>query len=140
MAKYAALRVGEYYLYDPLQDLNPYLRGYRLVGSHYEPLPLHATGTGYYSEHLGTTLQVIGSWLRVIDPESGEPLLIPTELAAARREAEERAARQAEAARRATEHAQREAGRADREAGARRDAEAALAEALAELARLRGER
>src|SRR6185312_4303592 len=48
MAKYAALNVEEYYVYDPLQDLNPYLRGYRLVGSHYEPLPLNSTGTGYY--------------------------------------------------------------------------------------------
>ncbi len=146
MAKYARLGVGEYYLYDPLQDLNPYLRGYKLVGSHYEPLPFSATATGFYSELLGATLQVIGGWLRVIDPETGNPVLIPAELAAARREAEEQAERQAELAHRASELARREAeragreaARADREASARLEAEAALHEALAELARLRGE-
>ena len=146
MAKYAALGVGEYYLYDPLQDLNPYLRGYRLVGTQYEPLPLLSVATGFYSEHLDATLRVIDGWLRVMDPDTGKPLLIPNELAAARREAEEQAERQAEAARRATalaeheaERAAREAERADREAIARQDAEAALREALAELARLRGE-
>jgi hypothetical protein len=38
--------------------------------------------------------------LRVIDPVSGDPLLIPADLAAARREAEERAVYQTERARR----------------------------------------
>jgi Uma2 family endonuclease len=146
MAKYALLRVEEYYLYDPLQDLNPYLRGYRLVGAHYQPIPSQATVLGYFSERLGTTLQVVNGWLRVIDPKTGNPLLIPNELAAARREAEEQTERQAELARQATERARRESERAqqeteraDREAGARQEAEAALREALAELARLRGE-
>jgi Uma2 family endonuclease len=153
MAKYALLGVEEYYLYDPLQDLNPYLRGYRLVGAHYRPIPPHTTGIGYFSERLGTTLQVINGWLRVIDPKTGNPLLIPDELAAARQEAEEQAERQAELAHRAaeraqqeterarreSERAQQETERADREAGARQEAEVALQEALAELARLRGE-
>jgi len=145
MAKYAALGVKEYYLYDPLKDLNPYLRGFKLVSGHYEPLAQLSGSMGYRSPMLGTTLRVIGNWLRVIDPESGEPLLIPAELAAARREAEERAAYQTERARHESERAigeaqraHREAQRADREALARQDAEAALREALAELARLRG--
>lgn len=145
MAKYAALGVKEYYLYDPLKDLSPYLRGFKLVNDHYEPLPQLSDGMGYRSPMLGTTLRVIGDWLRVIDPVSGEPLLIPAELAAARREAEERAAYQTERARRESERASgeaqrahQEAQRADREALARQDAEAALREALAELARLRG--
>ncbi|MGH2345007.1 MAG: Uma2 family endonuclease [Chloroflexota bacterium] len=152
MAKYAALGVKEYYLYDPLKDLSPYLRGFKLVSGHYEPLVQLSDGMGYRSPMLGTTLRVRGDWLRVIDPESGEPLLIPAELAAAHREAEERAAYQTERARRESERAQSEAQRAqseaqrayseaeraDREALARQDAEAALREALAELARLRG--
>jgi Uma2 family endonuclease len=145
MAKYVALGVKEYYLYDPLKDLRPYLRGYSLISGHYEPLTQLTDGMGYRSPILGTELRVIGDWLRVIDPVSGEPLLIPAELAAARREAEERAAHQTERARRESERAHREAQRAyseaqraDREAHARQGAEAALQEALAELARLRG--
>ncbi len=108
MRLYARLGVGEYYLYDPQRNNRPPLAGYRLVHGQYEPMPRLVGVEGYHSEALGTELRVIGPWLRVIDPVSGAPVLIPAELEAARDHAE--AARdQAEAARAASDAALRQA-------------------------------
>jgi hypothetical protein len=108
MRLYARLGVGEYYLYDPQHQVQPYIQAFRLVDGAYVPtLPL-ANG-GYYSELLGTELRVIGRWLRVIDPATGAPIPVPDELDELLHE----------------------------EAQARQQAEDALREALAELARLR---
>ncbi len=157
MRLYARLGVGEYYLYDPQHQVQPYLQAFRLVDGAYIPM-LPLTNGGYYSELLGTELRVIGRWLRVIDPATGMPLPIPAELemrarqeeqarqqAEARAEQEERAreqaeahAEQAEARAEQEEQARKQAeARAQQEAQARQEAEAALREALAELARLR---
>ncbi len=144
MRLYARLGVSEYYLYDPQRNNRPPLAGYRLVDGQYEPMTRLVGVEGYRSEALGTELRVIGPWLRIIDPATGAPLLIPAELATARDEAE--AARdEAESARDEAESARSTAEtRADGEAIARREAESAkqatdavLRQALEEVARLR---
>jgi Uma2 family endonuclease len=123
MRLYARLGVGEYYLYDPQRNNRPPLAGYRLVHGQYEPLPCLVGVEGYRSQMLGTELRVIGPWLRVIDPVSGAPVLIPAELEAARDQAQ--AARdQAQAAR-------------DQAEASRAASDAALRQALEEVARLR---
>jgi Uma2 family endonuclease len=128
---YARLGVRELYLYDPEHDVQPYFRGFRLVVGELVELP-PPVDDAYYSPLLGAELRVIGPWLRVINPATGEPMPIPDEIEAARKLAEERE-RQAEEREQAAEE------RRQREAAARQAAEAALRQALAELARLRGE-
>ncbi len=118
---YELLGVQEYFLFDPLGEyLRPPLIAFRLTPEGYrqvkeEPL---------VSQVLGLELRVEGSFLRLVDPRTGERLLTPLEAQEARRQAE-RARRQAE--RRAAE-----------EAEARRRAEEELERLRAELARLKG--
>src|SRR6185437_5718709 len=88
MRLYAQLGVSEYYLYDPQRNNQPPLAGYRLVEGVYQPMTRLGGVEGYKSEVLGAELQVIGSWLRIIDPSSGVPIPIPAELQAARAKAE----------------------------------------------------
>jgi Uma2 family endonuclease len=135
---YARLGVRELYLYDPLQEVQTFFQGYRLIDGDLAELPPPVNGA-YFSAVLGAELRVIGPWLRVIDPVSGEPLPTVEELdEVLQREA---AARKAEAAaRRAAEEREQQAEAAHTAAEQQREAaEAALREALAELARLRGE-
>ena len=127
------------------------LRAYRRVGDRLVAQPLlPGSGPAVHSPALGTELRVVGRWLRLIDPASGEPIPVPEEdhegrqAAEARAEREERARREEDAQLAAEEQARREAAarvvaEAQREAAARYDAESALAAALAELARLCGE-
>ncbi|HXT34120.1 MAG TPA: Uma2 family endonuclease [Chloroflexota bacterium] len=158
MRLYAQLGVSEYYLYDPQRNNQPPLAGYQLVDGTYQPMTRLVGVEGYFSEVLGTELRVIQGWLRVIDPATGKPLLVPSELEAVRARAEaareqaEAARDQAEAARKAAEErAEYEAVahhtaelRAANEAAARQAAEAArqateaaLRQAMEEIARLR---
>jgi Uma2 family endonuclease len=110
-AVYAMLGVREYFLYDPLGEyLRPPLQGYRLHEGEYQRL-LSAGEEGLTSQVLGLDLRVEAGRLRVVDPATGEHLLTPAELQAARRT----------------------------EATARRAAEVRAAEAEAELERLRAE-
>jgi len=110
-AVYAMLGVCEYFLYDPLGEyLRPPLQGYRLHEGEYQRL-LSAGEEGLTSQVLGLDLRVEAGRLRVVDPATGEHLLTPAELQAARRA----------------------------EATARRAAEVRAAEAEAELERLRAE-
>jgi Uma2 family endonuclease len=128
---YARLGVQELYLYDPLQQVQPFFQGYRLVNGELMALP-PPVNNAYYSPLLGTELRVIGQWLRVIDPATGAPLRIPEE--------SEEALQQEIIARHAAEERERQAEeREQQEIIARLAAEEALRQALAELARLRGE-
>ena len=148
---YAALGVREYLQYDPTGDyLSPPLKGWRLVGDHYEALPTQAlNGTlVVVSEVLGleARAELIRREFRFYDPKTGQRLLSRKESergrlaaearaaqeAAARREAEERAAQEAAARREAEE-------RAAQEAAARREAEERAAALAAEMERLRAE-
>jgi Uma2 family endonuclease len=129
---YARLGVQEYYLFDPLGEyLRPRFQGFVLREERYEPLPLDEEGA-LWSAALGIRQYVEGDKLRLVDAETGEPLLRPSELAAARREAEERARAEAEARR-----VEVKARRAAEERASLYEAE--LARVRAELAALRGE-
>ena len=110
-AVYAMLGVREYFVYDPLGEyLRPPLQGYRLHEGEYERLT-PAGEEGLTSQVLGLELRVEAGRLRVVDPATGERLLTPAELHAARRA----------------------------EATARRAAEVRASEVEAELERLRAE-
>jgi len=123
-AVYAMLGVQEYFVYDPLGEyLRPPLQGYRLHKGEYQRL-LSAGEEGLTSQVLGLELRVEAGHLRVVDPATGERLLTPAELHAARR---------AEATARRAEATARQA--AEVRAAA---AEAELERLRAELARLRG--
>jgi Uma2 family endonuclease len=128
---YARLGAHEYYIYDPAQELQPPLRAYHRVGSRLVEQAL-LPGQAIYSPLLGTELRVVGRWLRLIDPQTGES--IPTAEEEHDALLEERAALLEERARaEMAEHAAlSSATRAE-------TAERALREALAELARLRGQ-
>ena len=117
-AVYAMLGGQEYFVYDPLGEyLWPPLQGYRRHEGEYQRMP-SAGEEGVSSSVLGLELRVEAGRLRVVDSATGEPLLTPAELQAARRA--ETTARQAEAT-------------------ARRAAEVRVAEVEAELERLRAE-
>jgi len=123
-AVYAMLGVREYFVYDPLGEyLRPPLQGYRLHEGEYQRL-LPAGEEGLTSQVLGLELRVEAGHLRVVDPATGERLLTPAELHAARR---------AKATARRAEATARQA--AEVRAAA---AEAELERLRAELARLRG--
>src|SRR5207244_4195625 len=92
---YAMLGVREYFLYDPLGEyLRPPLQGYRLHEGEYQRL-LPAGEEGLTSQVLGLELRVEAGRQRVVAPTTGERLLTPAELQAARR-AEATARRAAE--------------------------------------------
>jgi Uma2 family endonuclease len=94
-AVYAMLGVREYFVYDPLGEyLRPPLQGYRLHEGEYQRLP-PAGEEGLASQVLGLELRVEAGRLRVVDPATGERLLTPAEVYAARR-AETTASRVAE--------------------------------------------
>lgn len=102
-AIYERLGVEEYFLFDPLGDyLKPPLQGYRLVEGRYRPIPVDPDGS-LRSLTTGLILRPeADSRLRMVDAETGEPVLSDTELEDTRRAAEERADREA-AARQALE-------------------------------------
>ena len=109
---YRQLGVEEYWQYDPTGDyLEPRLKGARLTGHAYQPIPTTdgSGGIHFASRRLGLELQLAGDALRFFDPARAEYLVT----------ADEQQAR----ADRETERANREADRADREADR---AEAAL--------------
>jgi Uma2 family endonuclease len=94
-AVYAMLGVGEYFVYDPLGEyLRPPLQGYRLHEGEYQRMR-PAGEEGLTSQVLGLELRVEAGRLRVVDPATGERLLTPAEVYAARR-AEATASRVAE--------------------------------------------
>ena len=79
LQQYAALGAQEYYIFDPAARMIPAFKGHRLMGSGYVALPVEAFG-GIASPLLGVELRPVDSWLRVIDPASGDLVPIPSEL------------------------------------------------------------
>jgi Uma2 family endonuclease len=87
-ALYAELGVGEYFIYDPLEEyLRPPLQGYRLERHEYESMRLDAEGK-LHSAVLGLDLQIVQGDLRLIDPRTGRLLSTPGEAFEAAREAQ----------------------------------------------------
>ena len=71
------LRVREYVLFDPLKEKHaPPLRGFRLVGDEYLPIPL--VDGRLPCESLGLHLQIEGQTLRLFDPLVGQ--IVPNRL------------------------------------------------------------
>ena len=141
LRKYGELGAREYYIYDPLHKLVPSLRAYRYESGW--PVALPVADGRVVSPLLGAELRVVGTYLRVVDPRTGEPMLMTAEERQARIAAELDAATERRARRTAEARAAAAEARADGEAAARRAAEAlaqqtalALQEALARLARL----
>jgi len=90
---YARLGVEEYFLHDPLGEyLRPSLQGFRLEDGKYLPIPTAVDGS-LVSRLTGLTLRREGEGLRLMDTQSGEPLLKPNEAYGALEK--ERAAREA---------------------------------------------
>ena len=137
MRLYAQLGVSEYYLYDPQRNNQPPLAGYRLGEGAYQPMTRLVGVEGYKSEVLGTEPRVVDGWLRVIDPATGAPLLVPSKLESARARAEERAEYEAAAHHTAEQRAANEAAARQAAEDARQATEAAWRQALEEIARLR---
>lgn len=93
-ALYARLGVPEYFLYDPLGEyLTPPLQGFQLKAGAYVPMR-RSTDSSLKSAALGMKLVLEGGRIRLIDRATGEPMLRPEELAAAREKAEERATKE----------------------------------------------
>ena len=110
-ALYAMLGVHEYFMFDPLAEyLKPPLQGFRLVGEEFIAIDQAEDGA-LISQELGLRISRDSTYLRLIDMTTGQPLLRPSELDAARRA----------------------------EAEARRAAEEEVERLRAELAHLRGE-
>ena len=122
---YASMGVREYFLYDPVGGrLVPRLQGNVLEGGGYRALRagrMDSGASGVWSEVLGLWAYLKGEdeELRWYDPAAGEELETPVEVHAAR-EAEAAARKEAEA-------------RAAEEAAARKEAEARAAEEAAAL-------
>jgi hypothetical protein len=93
---YEELGVGEYFLFDPLNEfLRPSLQGFRLVDGYYMPLVPEQVAPGRWqidSEMLGLTLRTEGDNLRLLNPGTGQNLLSRSEEGEARRQAEEKLA------------------------------------------------
>jgi Uma2 family endonuclease len=131
-----ALKVREYFLFDPLEEyLEPSLQGFRLAKGRYKPIAIQAGRLP--SEVLGLHLKRDDIDLRLYNPRTGHWLQTPVELAeelratkAARRK--ERAARRKEEAARRAEEAARKA-----EATARRKAESEVEQLRLEIEILR---
>lgn len=81
-AIYERLGVEEYFLFDPLGDyLKPPLQGYRLVEGRYRPVPAEPDGS-LRSLVTGLILRPeADSRLRLVDAETGEPILTDSEIA-----------------------------------------------------------
>jgi len=128
LRKYGGLGAREYYIYDPLHKLVPSLRAYRYESGW--PVALPVADGRVVSPLLGAELRVVGTYLRVVDPRTGEPMLMTEEERRARiaaemdAAAERRARREAEAwAREAEARAYKAGLRADEEAQARQTAQ-----------------
>jgi Uma2 family endonuclease len=139
---YAFLEVREYWQYDPTGDyLKPPLKGFRLVGENYEPLPAGIAEGGklvIHSEVLGLAMRLENDQLRFYDPVTGQKLLSYQEVEQACQQAEQ-ARQQAEQARQQAEQAHQETEeRLRQETAARQALEVRLAKLEAQLQRQEG--
>ena len=115
------LKVREYYIYDPLHQIQPHFIGFRLVDGVYQEIGF--VNKRLPSEVLNLELGEHDGTLRIYDPTIEQWLAPPEERA---EQAEERAEQAEE--------------RAEQEVLARQHAEAELAKALATLERLQTEK
>lgn len=103
---YERIGVEEYILFDPSgESLRPRLQEYRLQGGRYQTVRLEEDGS-LLSQATGLRLRPEGQRLRLVDVGTGEPVLWPEEVEAARRAAEAEAAEKALALRAAEERIQ----------------------------------
>lgn len=97
---YRQLGIQEYFLFDPREEyLHPSLQGFRLSqgpGSEYLPVSAEADGS-LVSPRLGIRFRREGEGLRLSDLRTGETYLSSLEKSIARRQADERAEREAQA-------------------------------------------
>jgi Uma2 family endonuclease len=76
--KYEQLQVPEYFLFDTSgEDLHPPLQGHRLENGIYQPIPMNEQGEVVCS--MGFSLRSENGFLRMIETETGEPILLPEE-------------------------------------------------------------
>lgn len=140
---YERMGVREYWILDPVDAYvdPPPLKGFRLIGDHYEPIaPIPGGGLAYASEVLGLELRLADGVFRIRDPVTGEDLRGPVELKEAL-EAETTARGREEVLRREIEEAYRREKAAKNEGDlARRLAEAKQLEAQAALLRSEADR
>ncbi|HLK55968.1 MAG TPA: Uma2 family endonuclease [Chthonomonadaceae bacterium] len=130
------MAVPEYFLFDPTGDyLNPILQGYRLVNGRYIPLVIQ--DNRLYSEQLKLELVIRGETMRFFNPTMGKWLLTLEELKDKAKIKTHSAEAEALARVQADQHAEVEAQRAEVETQARLQAEARIAQLMAELERLR---
>jgi Uma2 family endonuclease len=72
---YERLGVEEYFLYDPLGDyLDPRIQGFRLSQGRYQKIRPEPDGS-LLSRTAGVTLRMEGDQIRLVQTDSGEPLL-----------------------------------------------------------------
>ena len=134
---YQRMGVREYWILDPVGTYvdPPPLKGFRLIGDHYEPIDPMPGGTAYASEVLGLELRLADGVFRIRDPATGTDLRGPIELAEAL-EAETAARVREEVLRREIEDAYRREKAAQNDGDvARRLAQAKQLEAQAALLR-----
>ena len=102
------LKVKEYFLFDPKEDLiTPSMQGWRLTRGVYRPI--RPVAGRLPSRELGLHLERDGNLLRLWNPDTRQRLLSPTELADLAREQAEDAREQAEDAREQAEDAREQA-------------------------------
>ena len=88
---YERIGAEEYILFDPFGEyLRPQLQGFRLLRERYQSIPMAEDGA-LLSRTTGLRMKPEGQRLRLIDAVTGEPVLWPEEVEAARRDAEGRA-------------------------------------------------
>ena len=90
VALYSQLGVREYYVFDPAGALTPAFRGYQLDHGQVALLP-KTHGEGILSPLLQQEFRVVAGWLRLIDPLTAAPYLLPAEAQAQAKEAQARA-------------------------------------------------
>ncbi len=130
-----ALRVPEYFQFDPTEDyLHPPLQGFRLVGDEY--VPIVPVDGRLPSEVLGLHLEQRGPELHLYDPATGDYLIPSRERA---RLAEAEAERAQDAADRAQVEAQRAQDVARRAQAERQRAQADADQARGQAARAEAE-
>jgi hypothetical protein len=136
-ALYEMLGVQEYYLFDPLDEyLKPRMQGFKLVAGIYHPVKPSTDG-GLLSRELNLVLRPAGKLLRVVDPETGEPLPTLDEAVDLMEDALETARAEIHRAQVEAQRAETEAQRAETEAERAAVAEARSAQLEVEIERLR---
>jgi Uma2 family endonuclease len=111
---YALLGVREYFIFDPEYKLKPPFRAFRWHRQ--ELVEQVVTQNRVKSEALGLELVNTGKTLRLFNPQTNEFLRTLPEEAAARQQAEYRAAEQSVRAQQEARHAAQETARAEQEA------------------------